>query len=71
MAGFDDAALRVVHQDNEPSTTETIDAGDPGGVHSLVSRISFRSLLRTNIYSESVSTTTTRRGYAPSSLSYK
>ncbi len=36
MAGFDDAALRVVHQDNEPSTTETIDAGDPGGVHSLV-----------------------------------
>jgi len=33
MAGFDDAALRVVHQDSEPFTSETIDAGDPGGVH--------------------------------------
>ena len=33
MAGFDDAALRVVHQDGEPSAVETIDAGDPGGVH--------------------------------------
>ncbi|GEM_PF-4246743 len=34
MTCFDHAALRVVHQDGEPSTTETIDAGDPGGVHS-------------------------------------
>jgi len=31
MAGFDDAALRVAHQDGEPFTTEPIDAGDPGG----------------------------------------
>lgn len=33
MAGFDDAALRVIHQDDEPLTTKTIDAGDPGGIH--------------------------------------
>jgi len=33
MAGFDDAALGVAHRDGEPSMTETIDAGDPGGVH--------------------------------------
>lgn len=33
MVGFDDAALHVVHQDNEPITMKTIDAGDPGGVH--------------------------------------
>lgn len=33
MAGFDDAALGVVHQDGEPSAAETIDAGDPRGFH--------------------------------------
>jgi len=36
MAGFDDAALRMVDQDDEPLTTKTIDAGDPGGVHLII-----------------------------------
>lgn len=35
MACFDDAALGVVRQDDEPVTAETIDAGNPGGVHFL------------------------------------
>ncbi len=36
MAGFDDAALGVVHQDGKPSAAETIDAGEPGGIHLII-----------------------------------
>lgn len=45
MAGFDDAALRVVHQDDKPLTTKTIDADDPGGVHLKVVLFSFHFFL--------------------------
>lgn len=31
MAGFNDAALRVIHQDGEPLMTKPIDAGDREG----------------------------------------
>lgn len=43
MAGFEDAALCVVHQDDEPSTTKTIDAGDPEGGYSPIPFLSFSS----------------------------